>query len=142
MEHTRGSTALRHSILTAWAQENVPAAVEFVEQEVRRLLEGRCELSEMVMTGGLWRITGVLQLPYYPTLHDAPLRHSSRSQQIAQDVLIQRSVSRTGQQLEKAAQGASPEDSAEVRGPHATLAVKLQARSSFSAPGISHMSCD
>ena len=33
-----------------------------------------------------------------------------------------------GQQLEKAAQGASVEDSAEVRGPHATLAVKLQVR--------------
>ena len=31
-----------------------------------------------------------------------------------------------GQQLEKAAHGASVEDSAEVKGPHATLAVKLQ----------------
>lgn len=32
----------------------------------------------------------------------------------------------TGQQLEKAAQGTGAEDSADVRGPHATLAVKLQ----------------
>lgn len=34
------------------------AAVGFVEREVRRLLEGRAELSEMIMTGGLWRLTG------------------------------------------------------------------------------------
>lgn len=33
-----------------------------------------------------------------------------------------------GQQLEKAALGSSPADSADVRGPHATLAVKLQVR--------------
>ena len=39
-------------------QESVPFAVQFVEDEIRRLLEGGCELSEMVMTGGLWRITG------------------------------------------------------------------------------------
>lgn len=41
-------------------------------------------------------------------------------------VLSKRPDCGTGQQLEKAAQGASTEDSAEVRGPHATLAVKLQ----------------
>jgi len=39
-------------------QEDVSGAVRFVETEVRRLLEGGCELSEMVMTGGLWRLTG------------------------------------------------------------------------------------
>ena len=44
-------------ILLFW-QESVPLAVQFVENEIRRLLEGGCELSEMVMTGGLWRITG------------------------------------------------------------------------------------
>lgn len=42
-------------------QESVPLAVQFVENEIRRLLEGGCELSEMVMTGGLWRITGNYQ---------------------------------------------------------------------------------
>lgn len=40
-------------------QESVPLAVQFVEGEIRRLLEGGCELSEMVMTGGLWRVTGI-----------------------------------------------------------------------------------
>ena len=29
----------------------------FVEGEVRRLLEGRAELSELAMTGGLWRVS-------------------------------------------------------------------------------------
>lgn len=43
-------------------QEDVTAAVAFVEKEVRRLLEGRVELSEMVMTGGLWRVTGAARL--------------------------------------------------------------------------------
>ena len=49
-------------------QEDVAAAVRFVEAEVRRLLEGRCELSEMVMTGGLWRITGDNHLTIFPPL--------------------------------------------------------------------------
>lgn len=40
-------------------------------------------------------------------------------------------LSFAGQQLEKAAQGVSPEDGAEVRGPHATLAVKLQVGSLY-----------
>lgn len=31
-------------------------AVEFVEGEVRRLLTGRVGLSELAMTGGLWRV--------------------------------------------------------------------------------------
>lgn len=39
-------------------QEDVQAAVSFVESEVRRLLLGKVELSELVMTGGLWRVTG------------------------------------------------------------------------------------
>lgn len=33
-------------------------AVAFVEGEVRRLLSGHVSLWELVMTGGLWRITG------------------------------------------------------------------------------------
>ncbi len=32
--------------------------MDFVAAEVRRLLGGRVELSELVMTGGLWRVTG------------------------------------------------------------------------------------
>ncbi len=39
-------------------QDDVDGAVGFVKSEVRRLLEGGCELSEFVMTGGLWRLTG------------------------------------------------------------------------------------
>lgn len=34
------------------------AAVAFVADEIRRLLSGGCNLSEFVMTGGLWRLTG------------------------------------------------------------------------------------
>lgn len=39
-------------------QDNVKAAVTYVEGQIRRLLSGRVEMSELIMTGGLWRITG------------------------------------------------------------------------------------
>jgi len=43
----------------AWArQDDTQAAVVFAEGEIRRLLSGRVYLSDLVMTGGLWRITG------------------------------------------------------------------------------------
>lgn len=48
-------------------QEDVAGAVQFVEKEVRRLLEGGCELSEMVMTGGLWRLTGMPAVTFLET---------------------------------------------------------------------------
>lgn len=32
--------------------------MQVVEEEVRRLLSGRAELWELVMTGGLWRVSG------------------------------------------------------------------------------------
>ena len=39
-------------------QEDVPGAVAFAKGEVKRLLLGQCNVAELVMTGGLWRITG------------------------------------------------------------------------------------
>lgn len=33
-------------------------AAEFAKEEIRRLLSGRVEMSELVMSGGLWRVTG------------------------------------------------------------------------------------
>ena len=44
--------------LTAARAPKAQAAVEWVQSEVGRLLSGRCELWELVMTGGLWRISG------------------------------------------------------------------------------------
>ena len=72
-------------------QEDVKGAEEFVKGEITRLLSGRCEAWEMVMTGGLWRVTG--------------------------------------QQVASAAEGTAPADGEEVRGPHASLAVRLSVRS-------------
>jgi hypothetical protein len=39
-------------------QRDVLGAVKFVEAQIARLLSGRVELWELVMTGGLWRVTG------------------------------------------------------------------------------------
>jgi DNA polymerase delta subunit 1 len=39
-------------------QRDVPGAVKFVEGQIARLLSGRVESWELVMTGGLWRVTG------------------------------------------------------------------------------------
>ena len=69
-------------------QEDIRGAEEFVKGEITRLLSGRCETWEMVMTGGLWRVTG--------------------------------------QQVASAAEGTAAPDGEEVRGPHASLAVRLQ----------------
>ncbi|KAL6767178.1 hypothetical protein ACKKBG_A38930 [Auxenochlorella protothecoides x Auxenochlorella symbiontica] len=68
---------------------DVESAIAFVEEEVRRLLSGRVSLHELIMTQGLWRITG--------------------------------------EQVSGAAAG-DPAAAAEVRGPHASLAVRLVQR--------------
>lgn len=39
-------------------QRDAPGAVSYVEGQIARLLSGRVELWELVMTGGLWRVTG------------------------------------------------------------------------------------
>lgn len=38
--------------------EDIPAAVSYVEAEVKRLLGGKVDIGELAMTGGLWRVTG------------------------------------------------------------------------------------
>ena len=77
-------------------QEDVKGAEEFVKGEITRLLSGRCEAWEMVMTGGLWRVTG--------------------------------------QQVASAAEGTAPAEGEEVRGPHASLAVRLSVMTLHSCP--------
>ena len=79
-------------------QEDVKGAEEFVKGEITRLLSGRCEAWEMVMTGGLWRVTG--------------------------------------QQVASAAEGTAPAEGEEVRGPHASLAVRLSVNL---LPSCSHL---
>ena len=39
-------------------RRDAASAVRFAESEISRLLSGRVELWELVMTGGLWRVTG------------------------------------------------------------------------------------
>ncbi|KAL0056285.1 hypothetical protein WJX82_009537 [Trebouxia sp. C0006] len=92
--------ALRRIIM----QDDVTAASKYVEGEVRRLLGGSCEAWEMVMTGGLWRLTG---------------------QQIAGAAAEGEGGGASSSSKGAAGGGEGADD---VRGPHASLAVKLQQR--------------
>ncbi|GFH19999.1 uncharacterized protein HaLaN_17044, partial [Haematococcus lacustris] len=38
--------------------QDIPAATAFAQEQIQRLLSGQVQLWELVMTGGLWRITG------------------------------------------------------------------------------------
>ncbi|DBA67150.1 TPA: hypothetical protein ACH3X2_001471 [Trebouxia sp. C0005] len=92
--------ALRRIIM----QDDVTAASKYVEGEVRRLLAGSCEAWEMVMTGGLWRLTG---------------------QQIAGAAAEGEGGGASSTSKGAAGGGEGADD---VRGPHASLAVKMQQR--------------
>jgi DNA polymerase delta subunit 1 len=107
-------------------QDDVDAAVEFAKAQIRRLLSGRCELWELVMTGGLWRMSGqevervAMQgvCPSQPCLSaclPACLRWLKGERQIL--ALLD--------PLRPVVAGAGEE---EVKGPHAALAVRLQKR--------------
>ena len=52
------STILHMSLVKILMENDVSGAVQFAESEIRRLLSGRVEMNELVMTGGLWRVTG------------------------------------------------------------------------------------
>lgn len=85
-------------------QEDIPGALEFAKRQIRRLLGGQTELWELALTGGLWRVTG---------------------QQVAQAA----AAAEAGAQPSGASAPAISEE--EVRGPHASLAVRLQVRTSL-----------
>lgn len=38
--------------------DNVSTAVEFVKEKIKQLLSGECGIWHLIMTGGLWRVTG------------------------------------------------------------------------------------
>ncbi|KAL4859641.1 DNA polymerase delta catalytic subunit [Chlorella vulgaris] len=80
--------ALHGALVRILMEDNLRGALDFVSGEIRRLLSGQVELHELIMTGGLWRVTG--------------------------------------QQVENAAEGKP--NSEEVKGPHASLAVRLSQR--------------
>ena len=73
----------------ALLERDLPAAQEHAASEIHRLLSGGVDIGELVMSGGLWRVTG--------------------------------------KDIAKAALAAEAGD-AEVKGPHAALAVRLAAR--------------
>ena len=80
---------LTRSLELALVDRDLPAAQEHAASEIHRLLSGGVDIGELVMSGGLWRVTG--------------------------------------KDIAKAALAAEAGD-AEVKGPHAALAVRLAAR--------------
>ncbi|WIA33365.1 hypothetical protein OEZ86_006502 [Tetradesmus obliquus] len=98
--------ALQHILM----QRDVPGAMRFVEGQIARLLSGRVELWECVMTGGLWRVTGQ-QLEKAAAAADAAGSGNAAGS--------------CGGAAAAAAAGGGDED---VKGPHASLAVRLSQR--------------
>lgn len=75
--------------------------MDFALSQIRRLLSGQVELWELALTGGLWRVTGA-QVAAQAAAADGAEAGNSRA-------------------------GPAPAVSEEeVRGPHASLAVRLQ----------------
>lgn len=95
-------TMLHGSLVRILMEDDVSGAVEFVKGEIRRLLSGHVEIYELVMTGGLWRVTG---------------------EQVERAAANESGAGPSG--------GFDPGEGAgggEVRGPHAALAVRLSQR--------------
>jgi DNA polymerase delta subunit 1 len=89
-------------------RRDVPGAVSFAEGEIARLLSGRVEVWELAMTGGLWRVTG---------------------QQLAAAAAADADEEGTGSQPAAAAASAAAAGAGDdVKGPHASLAVRLSQR--------------
>lgn len=94
-------TLLHGVLVRVLMKDDVSGAVKFVESEVRRLLSGRVSMHELVMTGGLWRVTG---------------------EQVERAAAEGPSPGGAGDK------DTSPAGGEEVRGPHAALAVRLSQR--------------
>lgn len=129
-------------------KQDVPGAVSFAEGQIARLLSGRVEMWELAMTGGLWRVTGqqlaaaaaagehaktVVQLspaPHAPSSQPPPevciltTPHCPADDADADDEA-------TGSQSAAAAAsagGGGGGGADDVKGPHASLAVRLSQR--------------
>eukprot|EP00879_Flechtneria_rotunda_P007699 GHRR01008072.1.p1 GENE.GHRR01008072.1~~GHRR01008072.1.p1 ORF type:complete len:781 (+),score=286.21 GHRR01008072.1:379-2721(+) len=87
--------------------KDVPGAVAYVENQIARLLSGRVELWELAMTGGLWRVTG------------------QQLEKAAAAAAGDTNAAASGGAQAAAAAGGGDED---VKGPHASLAVRMSRR--------------
>lgn len=83
---------------------DVSGAVKFAETEIQRLLRGQVTIYELIMTGGLWRVTGEQ---------------------------VERAATESMESTEEGPAAASSrgvEQKEDIRGPHAALAVRLSQR--------------
>eukprot|EP00887_Chlorella_sp_A99_P005178 scaffold1.g5178.t1 len=104
-------TTLHGALVRIIMQGDVEAAVRFVEGEVLRLLLGRVDLGELVMTGGLWRVTG------------EQVEAAAAAEEGAEEEL-------GGGGVRRGAPAASPnkEQAEDLKGPHVVLAKRLKER--------------
>ena len=89
-------------------QQDIHAALKFASNEIHRLLSGKVTIFELVMTGGLWRVTG---------------EQIGRAAAAEEDEFNAESERR-----ESIDSKAGAQDVEEMRGPHASLAVRLSRR--------------
>ena len=90
---------LHGCLLRILMHQDIDAALKFAEERIDRLLGGNVEVFDLVMTGGLWRVTG---------------------EQIESAAAID--------DRNKTSKDTEGQERGEIRGPHASLAVKLSRR--------------
>jgi len=115
-------TILHGSLVRILMKDDVSGAVAFAEGEIRRLLSGKADIYEFVMTGGLWRITGD-QIDQAAAGMLDTTNGGSTSTRGFFDLGV---PSSTGGNGGGGTGGGAA--SGEVRGPHANLAVRLTQR--------------
>lgn len=102
--------------------EDVASAVSYVEEQGRRLLSGRVSIWELIMTGGLWRVSGQ-QVERAAAAANAEL---DGEEGLPSPPPAASSGGRKGGGSASVGGSNVPEE--EVRGPHAALAVRLRQR--------------
>jgi len=96
-------TTLHGALVRILMHNDVHGAISFAEGEIQRLLSGHVGLHELIMTGGLWRVTG--------------------------DQVAAWGAAQSGGLSSPDAGGEdAPYSGEEVRGPHVSLAVRLSRR--------------
>ena len=105
-------------------RDDTAGALQFAERQIRRLLTGEVSLRELVMTGGLWRVTG-------QTVAAAAAAADAADGDFDDDdggAVAARAAAAAAAAAAAQQQGGSGGGGDEVRGPHASLAVRLARR--------------
>jgi DNA polymerase delta subunit 1 len=118
-------TLLHGSLVKILMHNDVGGAVSFAEAEIRRLLSGKVEVYELVMTGGLWRITGDQIDHAAAGTMDTTTANNGGGGGTSTRGFFDLGIPTSNTTANTTSGGSA---AGEVRGPHANLAVRLTQR--------------